>query len=92
MEPLDPALARSKSNPNNHYATYDLERHIASGAFANIYHAVHQVSGKQVVLKVFDKDDKLASDIEAARNESQYLRRMHKSQHIIDIYDKLEST
>ena len=53
---------------------------------------MHQVSGKQVVLKVFDKDGKRTIDIEAARNEAQYLRRMHKSHHVIDIYDKLEST
>ena len=92
LEPLDPALARCKSNPTNYYATYDLERHIGSGSFANVYHAVHQVSGKQVVLKVFDKDNRRAVDIEAARNEAQYLWRMHKSHHVIDIYDKLEST
>ena len=50
------------------------------------------MSGKQVVLKVFDKDGKRTIDIEAARNEAQYLRRMQKSHHVIDIYDKLEST
>ena len=89
---MDPALARCKRNPNEYFASYDLERHIGSGSFANIYHAVHQVSGRQVVLKVIDKDGKRPIDINAARNEAQFLWRMRESNHVIDIFDMLESS
>ena len=71
--------------------TYDLERHIGSGSFANVYHATHQISNKEVVLKVFDKDNLRAIDIEAARREAQFLKRMSKSGQVIDIFDMLES-
>ena len=52
---------------------------------------MHSISGKQVVLKVFDKNNQRQIDIEAARSEAQFLKRLSNSRHVIDIFDMLES-
>ena len=83
-------LQRSEIDPDNVLSTYSILEKIGQGSQAKIFKGLHLKSNKEVALKIFEKAFMEMDDIESAKSEVKFLRRLNHP-NIIQIIDVFEN-